>query len=120
MNKADLEAKCKEWQEVIGLADWTIDIDFEPTLAWANSDDWGNAIVTAEMRTAVIRIAPLDHADPDDPNTPKLDYLILHELMHCWVNPLMSERDREERGMKILLEQAVDSLAQAVLKGWME
>lgn len=103
-----LEERCRYWQQVLRLKDWTIRIRFT-SVGEINSQ--GQVDMVAKSASARIIICPYEYT-PDGLMRDPIEKTIIHELLHLHFDWIRTDLNRED----ILEEQTIDKLAWALLE----
>lgn len=116
MTNKQLQALCRTWQKRLRLQDWVITCRFA-----ASQRESGHCLGESEVSTILkqsrIRVCPLDKADPDWMGNHDIEMTLVHELLHlhtAYVEPLFKGNDLAEKSV----ETAIDSIAEALVKGY--
>lgn len=108
----ELQAWCAEWQEILSLKHWGIQVKYERKHKMS-AGCYAEVHCKPGILSAVIKI--LDPSDYDDPYIPQnIELSLLHELVHI---PLMMFSNHEEGSAEdVLQEQFVESMSKALLR----
>ena len=111
MTEAELQALCKEWQDVLRLRDW--DVQAELVRYWEIPDKKGEtAFLSNNQRWAKVRLRVHDDTPTADNFAPTdLEQVLVHELLHVKFHDC--ERDIEElygRDLHRVVEELADAL----------
>lgn len=109
LTQEELEQRCREWQKVMSLQDWTVHIEIVRYLGEVTS---GNCSYHTNKKQAVIKLVepegyPADHFTPQD-----MELDLVHELAHLYFAPLKTAPDSPE---EVAEEQAVHHLSTALV-----
>jgi hypothetical protein len=111
VDQVTLQDWCAKWQKILRLQDWDVKIDLAPASKMADKQgdvEWVKSQKTAKIRILEPSHYPADHTYPQD-----CEQTVVHELVHLHFAPV----DRYNEGpQEMLLEQAVDLIAWALVK----
>lgn len=113
VTQAQLERRCRYWQKILGLSDWTVVAGFARSEAMSDDGNQGECHVSFENREARIRILhPVDY--PETSFVPQdWELTLVHELLHLHLDPIY----RRVRGLaEELLEQTIQQVARSLIQ----
>lgn len=107
-DEAQLKQKCAEWQKILRLQDWIVDVKICRERDMKLNDCYAECELNLKKKMAHIRILdPIDFP-PDDEQDMELS--LVHELLHLHFSPLSVDgKDIEE-------EQAIEAISQGLLR----
>ena len=110
IDQAQLQQWCEKWQKILRLRDW--DVKIQLARGFKLTDKQGDVEWSKSQKTAAIRILePVDYS-PDLLTPQDAEQCVVHELLHLHFAPV----DKFEGVEDMLLEQAIDSIAWALVK----
>ena len=107
------------WQNRLGLLNWDIFIKFEK-VSFKKHEEWGDGVAkvdtNSEYKFATIRFDTLQTKAVDDA-------IIIHELLHCLISPLMGmilanfkSEDKKREWADYFHEQIVSELERIIIR----
>lgn len=110
--KANLERLLAHYQSLLGLRDWDITIELAPAesirgAAAANLYDVFD-------KSAVIYLPTEDSNSERDKVRNGREFLLVHELIHCLMEPFLRERGGDAED--IFIENCINALSRALVK----
>lgn len=107
-----LEAKCAEWQKVLRLEDWTVDLHLKRERDFSNRDCNAEISLNEQNKIAFIKVIdPVDY-QPGQIRSHDMEEDLVHELLHIHFWPLT----RGEEGENLAEEQAINMIAKALIQ----
>ena len=113
MTNEQLQALCREWQQVLRLQDWDVRCKFVRQREMTDSGCAGECRFQLEKKQAVIYVIdPIDWppncAWPQD-----VEKTLVHELLHLHMAPFQPSHDTLEH---VMMEQAIESIATGLVR----
>lgn len=112
MKRKKLEALLREWQKVLGLQDWDVEIFFVPT----ESIDKEAGIVEyyPPLKKAYIKISDPKTLVEDEIFPFGLEHTIVHELLHLHAEPFdtFEEGTHEYKALEVMINKTAKALVQ--------
>jgi hypothetical protein len=114
LTQALLESRCRYWQKVLGLSDWTIRAELVRPEQFANEDEGqiGECSALTQNRTAVVRVIDPRHYPTDSLWPQDWEVILVHELIHCHFEPFYKDKGL----LNVVQEQAIQALAVGYLQ----
>jgi hypothetical protein len=111
----ELEKLCKEWQERLGLHDWTFIIEITRSLHMNESKHGAEIEFFPTQKIGKILILdPVDYIDCFKPQDQEID--LVHELNHVLFDPFIDyDRKRNDAIYYTILEQTIQKYAEALV-----
>ncbi|WP_136604659.1 hypothetical protein [Paenibacillus dokdonensis] len=108
-----LQEKCAEWQRILRLQDWIVDIGISRSRDMNLDNAQAEIVPCLPKRMATVRILdsvdyPPDCAEPQD-----MELSLVHELLHIHLFPLFADREDEMR--LIAEEQAIEAISRGLI-----
>jgi hypothetical protein len=110
----ELRLECAEWQKILRLQDWIINLRICRERDMSESDR--NAEIEANLpkRMATIRILdPIDYP-PGLVEEQDMELSLVHELLHIHLFPLFADREDEMR--MVAEEQAIEAISRGLIE----
>jgi hypothetical protein len=109
----ELRAKCAEWQKILRLQDWIINVSIvrerDANLKGCNAE----IHVTLPNRIARIHILdPIDY-DPTNALPQDMEQYLVHELLHIHLYPITGQF--REGPLQIAEEQAIEAISKGLI-----
>ena len=119
-NQEELEKLCREWQAILGLSDWHVELEISRKENFCKGKfqgKWLNGLCEPNLQTKVAFINIIDPADyPDNAILPQdMEVTLVHELIHLHTCNY-HHRFEDDSLEWDYLEQTVDLLAKALIK----
>jgi hypothetical protein len=121
MTEYKLKHLLGEWQKILRLQDWDIDIHHARLRAMQSEDGsipWGRISINRQHRNAGIEILhPDDYADCDDKDCNarhgenEIESTLVHELLHIYIHS-----SKESEPSSVEEEQAINTIARALVE----
>lgn len=107
----ELQEACKEWQKILRLQDWKIQIEI--VRQWVvDPDYWAHIQTNQDYKNATIKFVDPNDINPDDVfDQRNMESDLVHELLEIHINPLITDRD-----MQPAKEQAINMITQAFIR----
>lgn len=103
--------KCAEWQKVLRLQDWTVDLQLKRERDFTNKDCNAEIGLNEQKKIAFIKVIdPVDY-QPGQIRFQDMEEDLVHELLHIHFWPLT----RGEEGENLAEEQAINIIAKALI-----
>ena len=113
LTQSQLTKKCREWQKVLRLQDWDIEVKIVREWDFVNKGSIGEVGRNNQHKSATIRILhPIDY-DPCNYGPQDMEEDLVHELLHLH---FLSEMFDLEPKMEIQYEQAINRVSEALVK----
>lgn len=101
----ELKSRLAEWQKILRLQDWIIDVSICRERDMRLSDNCGECEWNLYKKMAWIRILdPVDYP-PDSMKPQDMELTLVHELLHLHLAPL--DDDKKD----IAIEQAIEAIS---------
>lgn len=114
LTEDELRAKCAEWQKILRLQDWIVNVSIYRERDMNNKGCCGEVEWTLEKRMASIRILdPVDYPD-GTMEEQDMERTLVHELLHLHLAPFQPDREDELR--YCALEQAIDAISRGLVQ----
>lgn len=116
MTNKQLQSLCRTWQKRLRLQDWAIKCRFAASQR-ESGHAWGESEISLTLKRGRIYICPDDEVDPDWLGNPDPETTLVHELLHfhgAHYEPLFKDNNLANK----MLETAIDSIAEALVKGY--
>ncbi|GIO33249.1 hypothetical protein J2TS6_43900 [Paenibacillus albilobatus] len=113
LTEEELRAKCAEWQKILRLQDWIVDVGISRRRDMNLENAQAEIVPSLQKRMASVRI--LDSVDyPPDCSEPQdMELSLVHELLHIHLFPLFADREDEMR--LIAEEQAIEAISRGLV-----
>lgn len=113
LTEEELRAKCAEWQKILRLQDWIVDVGISRSRDMNLENAQAEILPSLQKRMATVRILdsvdyPPDCAEPQD-----MELSLVHELLHIHLFPLFADREDEMR--LIAEEQAIEAISRGLI-----
>lgn len=113
LSNEELRTKCAEWQKVLRLQDWIVDVGISRSRNMKMERCQAEIEPCLPKRMASIRILdpvdyPRDSAEPQD-----MELSLVHELLHIHLFPLFADREDEMR--MVAEEQAIEAISRGLI-----
>lgn len=110
----ELRAKCAEWQQVLRLQDWTVDLNIKRGREFVTKDSNAEVGLNEQHKSAFIAIMdPVDY-DPDQRRPQDMERDLVHELLHIHFWTLT--RGNDDTNIEIAEEQAINMIAEGLIQ----
>lgn len=103
-----LKDKCAEWQSILRLQDWDIEISIVRQRGMGSRTSMGECEYNEQRKIAFIRI--LDPIDYEDLLPLDMEWTLVHELLHLHFAPIWDD-DKESE-----METTINLLAAALVR----
>lgn len=109
----ELRTKCAEWQKVLRLQDWIVDVGMSRSRDMKIEGCQAEIEPCLPKRMASIRILdPVDYP-PDVAEPQDMELSLVHELLHIHLFPLFADREDEMR--MVAEEQAIEAISRGLI-----
>ena len=113
LTQAQLIKKCREWQKILRLQDWDIDVKISREWDFIVKGRIGEISHNHEHKHATVRLLdPIDY-DPDSYEPQDMEIDLVHELLHLH---FPDDAFNLQSNWEILYEQAINRVAEALVK----
>lgn len=114
LTEDQLRAKCAEWQKILRLQDWIVNVSICRERDMKNNGCCGEVEWTLEKRMAQVRILdPVDYPESAMEGH-DMEETLVHELLHLHMAPFQPDREDELR--YCALEQAIDAISRGLVQ----
>lgn len=112
LTEDELRAKCSEWQKILRLQDWIINVGIRRERDFV-TEGLAEILPCLPKRMATIRILdPIDY--PENLSEPQdMELSLVHELLHIHLFPLLVDREDEMR--QVAEEQAIEAISRGLV-----
>lgn len=113
LSEDKLQEKCFEWQKILRLQDWKVNVAISRERDFSNKDSDAEIGVNVQHKTAKIKIIdPVDRA-PESPNPQDMEKALVHELLHIHLWQLTEDN----KGLLVdIEEQALNMITEALIQ----
>ncbi|MEK4328922.1 hypothetical protein MKX70_24085 [Paenibacillus sp. FSL R7-0312] len=109
----ELQIKCAEWQKVLRLQDWIINVKLSRLRDMSDTDLNAEIRITLANRIALILILdPIDY-DPDNVLPQDMEQYLVHELLHIHLYPITGKFT--DGPLQIAEEQAIEAISKGLI-----
>ncbi len=117
LTQPELETLCAEWQTILGLSDWYVEIEINRKENFCKGKfqgKWLNGLNSPNLQTKAAFINIIDPVDyPDSAILPQdMEETLVHELLHLHTCNYHHKFDEDS----LELEQTVELMARAFVK----
>lgn len=111
LNIGEARTRCEYWQQVLGIADWIIDVQI--VRGYQIGDKAGRCVINSHDRIA--RISLCDKIDiVENSNCTDMEMTLVHELLHVVLHDATGDI-AEGSAKSVGEERAINSLAAALV-----
>lgn len=107
MTKEELKKKCAEWQKILRLQDWNVEVRMSRMSEMSDRDNLAECEYNQAKHSAIIRI--IEPADYKDPIPQDIEFLLVHELLHLHIAPFYDDEKIIE------IERAINLIASGLV-----
>lgn len=108
----EAEALIKHWQPLLGLTEWKIKIELIPGKKLDNSKHTAECWMNFDHKYATIKLAnDIEIEEYARPDLLDWEQTIVHELVHCLIDPVLQYADNGNPIHTMIYEQLINSLS---------
>lgn len=110
LNDEQLQAKCEEWQKILRLQDWIVDLKISRERDFVTKDANAEISLNEQHKLAFVKILDPVDFDEDQFSPQDMEKSLVHELLRIHFWPL-----RESDANETAEEQAINMIAGALV-----